>query len=313
MNEDKEGTSSKLSKSIYKKIIGVSAKRVLQIIEAGLDVLVPLSIVIIGVIALFPGSTFHTTVLEPFVDFSSGKLYILPILLFCVSLSLKLFTAARRFPAGHLAYFIGFGAGVAGLILLVLIVITERVDAFWISALLVIVWLFLRLAADKPESASAFLRKQWYALAVVVLLLAALNFPVMFGVNYELKSRMAQEVVEALNNVKWPDNHPCFRTYTRVNVALWGFTHFFTEEFDDQCSTAELAIILVKHGLSNGNAELAATGLAVLSAMYETHEVAQKAVADALLNMTRTGEEFCFQDELHRFCMRPIKTDPPGN
>ena len=305
MNDSAQKTSSTWLKTSYKAVIRKVIRSAAQVLEKGVDILVLLAMITIALLQVFPGTTFYSTLLEQVADLSNNKIFVLPILLFCISVSAKLFRSAKRFPVDHWAFFIGFGSGIAGIVALVMILITERIDAFWISGVLLSVWVVLELAGNRQDNITTAIKRQLYNLFIIGLFVVALSFPLIFDVKYELTSRIARDAVAALKAVKMPDNDPCFSTITRVDVNTLGFTYYAHEKYDEDCSAMSTALFMVDTGFKYGDAGVAATGLAALSNLSKTQKMAADEITKALGKMTQTGDEYCFKDKSYFFCMRP--------
>jgi len=287
------------------------ARATVKFLETGLDFLVPLSIILIAILQLYPNTSLRISALDNIADLLGNKVFILPIALYCVSVSVKLFVVARRFPVEHWAFFLGLSSAVSSILVLVLILITERIDAFWMCGLLVLVWVVLRVMSAQPQSMLDHFKNHSYELFVVGLLTCALVLPLVFNVKYELTSIFAQQTLEEMRSIEMPDNDPCFYTIVEANASTLGNTFYAHEEYDKECAAIEVAEMIINSGLEHEDVVLAASGILTLSELSDTYNRAAEKIRNLLQLAIRSRSEVCIEDQNYALCLRPVDAPPP--
>jgi hypothetical protein len=276
----------------------------LKVLDVGLDVFVPLGMLLIGVLQLFPDLRIESSPIESVVDISGGAIFILPLCLFTLSLAVKLFRTAQFFPINHWGFLVGLGAAINSILLVTIIIVTERIDAFWVVLPLLVAWLVLRFISSVSVGFLARLKESLYGLFVTGLLLLALLFPIFFGIKYELTSIVGSRLESKIESLEFPENDHCFRTIVTAYANTLGYGFIANEEFDKDCAAIDTANVLIESGLKNNDIPVAATGIEALTILSPSYKAAAVRLKELLLNAMDDNGKACFEDEKYIFCVK---------
>lgn len=258
----------------------------------------------VGIRQAFPEYRIRTSSFDSVIDMSSGVIFILPLFLFSLSLAAKLFKSANLFPVNHWGFLVGYTASVSSALLVTLIAVTERVDAFWINIPILLVWLFLMYVSSIGQRFLERIRKCVYGLLVTSLLVMAFLFPFIFGVRYEMTSSVGLGILKELKELNFPDNDHCFRTTIDAKANTLGYVLRAYEEFDTDCSAMDAAKFIIDSGVRSNDVFLTVWGLETLKIISSTHREAAEQLEEVLRNAVTLHGKACFEDENYTVCSK---------
>jgi hypothetical protein len=280
------------------------AGALIRVLDKGLDILVPLGMLLIGMLQIFPEYRLKASSADSVVDMSSGMIFIQPLFLFSLSLAAKLFKSANLFPVNHWGFLVGFIASVSSALLVPLIAVTERVDVFWFNIPILLIWLLLLYESSIKLSYFAKIKKCVYALFVTSLLIMAFLFSFLFGVKYEMKSIVGAGIVKDIKELDFPDNNHCFRTTVDAEANSLGYLLKAGEEFDQTCSAVDAAKFLIDTGLKNDNVFFTVWGMETLKHIFSVHKETEDKLEEILIHAQARNRKSCIEDKVYTLCIK---------
>lgn len=276
----------------------------IRVLDKGLDILVPLGMLLIGILQIFPEYRFKASSADSVIDMSSGMIFIQPLFWFSLSLAAKLFKSANLFPVNHWGFLVGFSASVSSALLVLLIAVTERVDVFWVIIPLLLIWLLLLYKSCAGLHYMEKMRKCIYGLLITSLLIMAFLFSLIFGVKYEMSSIVGAGIVKDIKELDFPDNNHCFRTTIFAEANSLGYVFKAGEEFDQECLAVDAAKFLIDTGLKNDNVFFTVWGMETLKHIFSNHRAAADELEKVLLDAQALNRKTCIEDKLYTLCIK---------
>ena len=276
----------------------------IRVLDKGLDILVPLGMCMIGVLQIFPDYRIKASAADAVIDMSSGLVFIQPLMLFSLSLAVKLFKSANLFPVNHWGFVVGLTASVSCALLVTLIAVTERVDAFLMIIPNLVIWLRLLYVSSMDLSSFEKMRRCIYGLFATSLLLMAFLFPFIFGVKYEMTSIIGLRVVEEVKELEFPDNNHCFRTIVDAYANTLVYIVKATEDFDMTCSGVDVATSMIDIGLSKDDLYLTFVGIETIKATFLNNREKSEHLNEVISKAVTLSGKACVDDEIYTLCIK---------